>query len=115
MEEGESERSGAWRPIPQIPISSVEGLLVRPLIFVRGSSLNARGLGAARFFFLVTLLIPIDLLLSGFPPMEDARCVMIWTALNHVVLRCPNPTMSGIHTNRHLVGLSFSVKAFSKG
>eukprot|EP00983_Pelagomonas_calceolata_P019154 602515-Pelagomonas_calceolata.AAC.1 len=47
MEKGESERSGAWRPIPRIPISSVEGLLVRPSTFGRGSSLNARGLGVA--------------------------------------------------------------------
>eukprot|EP00983_Pelagomonas_calceolata_P026104 819896-Pelagomonas_calceolata.AAC.1 len=36
-------------------------------------------------------------------------------SINHVVLRCPNPTMSGMRTNRHHVGLSFCVKALSKG
>eukprot|EP00983_Pelagomonas_calceolata_P007420 241927-Pelagomonas_calceolata.AAC.1 len=36
-------------------------------------------------------------------------------SINHVVLRCPNPTMSGMHTNRHHVGRSFCVKALRKG
>eukprot|EP00983_Pelagomonas_calceolata_P101092 1158653-Pelagomonas_calceolata.AAC.7 len=36
-------------------------------------------------------------------------------SINHVVLRCPNPTMSGVRTNRHHVGLGFCVKALSKG
>eukprot|EP00983_Pelagomonas_calceolata_P050786 1142137-Pelagomonas_calceolata.AAC.1 len=36
-------------------------------------------------------------------------------SINHVVLRCPNPTMSSLHTNRHHAGLSFCVKARSKG
>eukprot|EP00983_Pelagomonas_calceolata_P098816 1158391-Pelagomonas_calceolata.AAC.4 len=30
-------------------------------------------------------------------------------------LRCLNPTMNGMHTNRHHVGLGFCVKALSRG
>eukprot|EP00983_Pelagomonas_calceolata_P016146 511004-Pelagomonas_calceolata.AAC.1 len=36
-------------------------------------------------------------------------------SINHVVLRCPNPTMSGMHINGPHVGLSFCVKALGKG
>eukprot|EP00983_Pelagomonas_calceolata_P024067 756638-Pelagomonas_calceolata.AAC.1 len=48
MEEGESERSGAWRPIPRLPIS---GGPLGEASFVMGSSLNARGLGAALLIY----------------------------------------------------------------
>eukprot|EP00983_Pelagomonas_calceolata_P065357 1148559-Pelagomonas_calceolata.AAC.1 len=34
---------------------------------------------------------------------------------NHIALRRLNPTMNGMHTDRHHVGLSFCVKALSKG
>eukprot|EP00983_Pelagomonas_calceolata_P014727 467747-Pelagomonas_calceolata.AAC.1 len=36
-------------------------------------------------------------------------------SIYHVVLRRPNPTMSGMQTKRHHVGLIFCVKALSKG
>eukprot|EP00983_Pelagomonas_calceolata_P034883 1092768-Pelagomonas_calceolata.AAC.1 len=36
-------------------------------------------------------------------------------SINHAVLRCPNPTISGTHTNRHHAGLNFCIKALSKG
>eukprot|EP00983_Pelagomonas_calceolata_P043283 1138844-Pelagomonas_calceolata.AAC.2 len=36
-------------------------------------------------------------------------------SINHIPLRCLKPTMNGMHTNRHHVGLSFYVKALSKG
>eukprot|EP00983_Pelagomonas_calceolata_P044418 1139288-Pelagomonas_calceolata.AAC.1 len=47
----------------------------------------------------------------------DGRCWLCddMDSINHVVLICPDPTMSGMHTNRHHVGLSFCVKALSKG
>eukprot|EP00983_Pelagomonas_calceolata_P079524 1154730-Pelagomonas_calceolata.AAC.2 len=32
-----------------------------------------------------------------------------------IALRCPNPTMNGMHTNKHHIGLSSCVKALSKG
>eukprot|EP00983_Pelagomonas_calceolata_P066682 1149157-Pelagomonas_calceolata.AAC.3 len=51
--------------------------------------------------------MPLDSI--GLPPMEDAHCVMIWTAL--IMLS----TMSGMHTYRHHKGLSLCVKAISKG
>eukprot|EP00983_Pelagomonas_calceolata_P077444 1153861-Pelagomonas_calceolata.AAC.7 len=34
---------------------------------------------------------------------------------NWIVLRCPNPTLSGMHTDRHHEGLSLCVEALSKG
>eukprot|EP00983_Pelagomonas_calceolata_P025582 803429-Pelagomonas_calceolata.AAC.2 len=47
----------------------------------------------------------------------DERCPLCddMDGINQVVLRCPNPTMSGMHTNRHHVGFSFCVEALSKG
>eukprot|EP00983_Pelagomonas_calceolata_P070287 1150727-Pelagomonas_calceolata.AAC.1 len=35
-------------------------------------------------------------------------------SINHVALKCINPTMNGMHTGRHHVGLSFCVKALNK-
>eukprot|EP00983_Pelagomonas_calceolata_P047469 1140657-Pelagomonas_calceolata.AAC.2 len=50
-------------------------------------------------------------------PSTSARCPLCteMDSIKHVVLRRPNPTMSGMHTNRHHEGLSSSVKALSKG
>eukprot|EP00983_Pelagomonas_calceolata_P032230 1011558-Pelagomonas_calceolata.AAC.1 len=47
----------------------------------------------------------------------NGRCPLCddMDSINYNVLRCPNPTMSGMLTNRHHVGLSFCVKALSKG
>eukprot|EP00983_Pelagomonas_calceolata_P036467 1133789-Pelagomonas_calceolata.AAC.1 len=47
----------------------------------------------------------------------SARCPLCgeMDSINHIVLRCLNPTMNGMHTKRHNVGLSFCVKALSKG
>eukprot|EP00983_Pelagomonas_calceolata_P006984 227144-Pelagomonas_calceolata.AAC.1 len=36
-------------------------------------------------------------------------------SINHIALRCLNPTINGMHTNRHHIGLRFCVKALSKG
>eukprot|EP00983_Pelagomonas_calceolata_P064247 1148044-Pelagomonas_calceolata.AAC.7 len=36
-------------------------------------------------------------------------------SIYYIALRCPNPTMCGMHTNRHHAGLSSCVKALSKG
>eukprot|EP00983_Pelagomonas_calceolata_P023226 731734-Pelagomonas_calceolata.AAC.1 len=36
-------------------------------------------------------------------------------SINHIALRCIHPTMNGIHTYRHNIGLSSCVKALSKG
>eukprot|EP00983_Pelagomonas_calceolata_P015965 506274-Pelagomonas_calceolata.AAC.1 len=36
-------------------------------------------------------------------------------SINHIALRCMHPTMNGVHTDRHHVGLSSYVKALSKG
>eukprot|EP00983_Pelagomonas_calceolata_P040083 1137448-Pelagomonas_calceolata.AAC.3 len=35
-------------------------------------------------------------------------------SINHIALRCLHPTMNGVHTSRHHVGLSFCAKALSK-
>eukprot|EP00983_Pelagomonas_calceolata_P123750 1161041-Pelagomonas_calceolata.AAC.1 len=35
--------------------------------------------------------------------------------IDHLLLKCTNSTMSGMHTNRHHEALSLCVKAFSKG
>eukprot|EP00983_Pelagomonas_calceolata_P050580 1142040-Pelagomonas_calceolata.AAC.2 len=47
----------------------------------------------------------------------DGRCLLCddMDSINHIVLRCANPTMSGMHTNRHHVGHSLYVEALSKG
>uniref|UniRef100_A0A7S3R7Y8 Uncharacterized protein n=1 Tax=Dunaliella tertiolecta TaxID=3047 RepID=A0A7S3R7Y8_DUNTE len=47
----------------------------------------------------------------------SARCPLRgkMDSMNHVALRCLNPTMTGMHTNRHHVGLSSCVNALSKG
>eukprot|EP00983_Pelagomonas_calceolata_P048213 1140959-Pelagomonas_calceolata.AAC.1 len=47
--------------------------------------------------------------------MEDARCVFDIDSINQVVPSCPNPTMGGMHTNRHHEGLGLCVEALSKG
>eukprot|EP00983_Pelagomonas_calceolata_P017974 563393-Pelagomonas_calceolata.AAC.1 len=36
-------------------------------------------------------------------------------SINHTTLRCLHPTMNGMHTDGHHVGLSSCVKALSKG
>eukprot|EP00983_Pelagomonas_calceolata_P053593 1143354-Pelagomonas_calceolata.AAC.7 len=46
---------------------------------------------------------------------DAAHYAAKWTAHNHIALRCPNPTMTGMHTNRHHASLSFCVKALRKG
>eukprot|EP00983_Pelagomonas_calceolata_P035807 1120526-Pelagomonas_calceolata.AAC.1 len=35
--------------------------------------------------------------------------------IDHILLRCANSTMNGMHTNRHHEALSLCVKAFSEG
>eukprot|EP00983_Pelagomonas_calceolata_P028641 896719-Pelagomonas_calceolata.AAC.1 len=35
-------------------------------------------------------------------------------SINHVVLRCPNPTMCGMHTNRHHVCLQAKLASVLK-
>eukprot|EP00983_Pelagomonas_calceolata_P008906 289017-Pelagomonas_calceolata.AAC.1 len=47
----------------------------------------------------------------------SARCPLCggMDSINHIELRCLDPTMNGMHTNRHHVGLSACVKALSKG
>eukprot|EP00983_Pelagomonas_calceolata_P043547 1138957-Pelagomonas_calceolata.AAC.1 len=47
----------------------------------------------------------------------SARCPLCveMNSINHNALRCLNPTMNRMHTNRHHVGLSSCVKALSKG
>eukprot|EP00983_Pelagomonas_calceolata_P088260 1157161-Pelagomonas_calceolata.AAC.16 len=39
----------------------------------------------------------------------------MWTATSHIALRCLDPTMNGMHTSWHHVGLSYCAKALSKG
>eukprot|EP00983_Pelagomonas_calceolata_P005205 170055-Pelagomonas_calceolata.AAC.1 len=47
----------------------------------------------------------------------SARCPLCneMDSINHTALRCIRPTMNGMHTDRHHIGLSSCVKAFSKG
>eukprot|EP00983_Pelagomonas_calceolata_P032419 1016810-Pelagomonas_calceolata.AAC.1 len=35
-------------------------------------------------------------------------------SINHIALRCPDPSMNGMHTNRHHVGLSLCEEALSR-
>eukprot|EP00983_Pelagomonas_calceolata_P037876 1136559-Pelagomonas_calceolata.AAC.3 len=47
----------------------------------------------------------------------SARCLLHgeMDTIDYIALRCLNPTMRGMHTHRHHFGLSFCVKAISKG
>eukprot|EP00983_Pelagomonas_calceolata_P012548 402479-Pelagomonas_calceolata.AAC.1 len=36
-------------------------------------------------------------------------------SITHIALGRPNPTIQGVRTNRHHIGLYFCSKAFSKG
>eukprot|EP00983_Pelagomonas_calceolata_P095377 1158005-Pelagomonas_calceolata.AAC.7 len=36
-------------------------------------------------------------------------------SINRIALKFSNPTMNGMHTNRHHVGLGFCIKALNKG
>eukprot|EP00967_Tisochrysis_lutea_P026974 scaffold31190_cov16-Tisochrysis_lutea.AAC.1 len=58
-----------------------------------------------------------DLARAKTPTNSAARCPLCgeMDSFNHVALRCPNPTMSIMHTNRHHIGLGFCVKTLSKG
>eukprot|EP00983_Pelagomonas_calceolata_P111024 1159739-Pelagomonas_calceolata.AAC.9 len=35
--------------------------------------------------------------------------------INHIDLRCPNSTLSGMHTSRHHVALRFCIKTLCQG
>eukprot|EP00983_Pelagomonas_calceolata_P118399 1160501-Pelagomonas_calceolata.AAC.14 len=50
-------------------------------------------------------------------PSTSACCPLCdeMDSIDHIALRCINPTMNGTYTNRHHDGLSFCVKALSKG
>eukprot|EP00983_Pelagomonas_calceolata_P106764 1159270-Pelagomonas_calceolata.AAC.1 len=47
----------------------------------------------------------------------DGRCPYCndMDSINYIVLRCPDPTMSGMHARRHHPGLSLFAEALSKG